>query len=340
MGFVNIPAYFHKRGLLTFEQGKAAHRHIESSHKYRNSEGKVVERQLFSVSNITGDISFGRWESCRFIDWLFDADMVSASPVFGYFIIKVANRMARSPAGLMNRSTPRKFRRVGFSYYRDAIAGCALSILFGSGNRTMLKIDSIQVLPKTVDWREPRMQKGSETIQACHSPVVLLNGRYPLIASELLTDWLYTHKDRWFVINNHPYCEGHYSLGRRVVARSTMMQTAIAVAGSRNGFMSLEVGPTSYRISDTITEHRESLRDRRTDYRFNAYDASIAWCETTGKGVGAKYLRVELDRPCEETSAYEFYVSRTGDRPHVSTYYENLAKARKEMLDFFSQEEF
>lgn len=329
---INLPAYFFRRGLLTEEEAKAANRHIGDLSK---------DRVLMGIDRIAGkSLEVGKRSACRFCDWLFITGK-QGEMIFTHFIVKVVKRLSRGPAYRLNLQTLQEHREKGFEYFKDAVSASALAILFGGTYRRILRIELLQNFRDPVKFKISRMKGGKETIESREEHIVLVNGEYQVFCSDIMRDFIDRETGEFFVISESMYAPGFWTVGRKLIARSSMIQTAIGLA--RSNFVGLECGRQSQRVCELIGEHRDSRRSRHLDYHWNVIDASYAFCDTNTELTeqARNILRVELGRDLvTETDAYEYYVASTCDKPHKRAYYRMLKMARETMLEQLNNEDF
>ncbi len=337
---MSVVKHFWETGVLSREEAQHAFLYVG---KPENDRVLRVKRKLVRDGNTLGfkGIEFGRMESVRFCDWILMNEKTD-NPELVRFLYETVRILSIRAAYKLNENT-KENKAKGLAYFADAVAANAFNILFGSSVRRIIKVEHWK-RGKPVSWIRPRRDRSkkyrndsvSERVRTMDT--VIINGQFRCTATALIMDTLESEKDEFFVIGEHRYAHDCYTVGRKVRAGSSL--TSMAIGMSRASFVRLEVGPSSGKTCELIAESRESRRSRNVDTSFDVMKATRAFCESLEDKQASAIMLVELDRPHEETSSFEFYVARTGDNPHRSSYYYKLAKFKDELYRFLEENRF
>ncbi len=241
------------------------------------------------------------------------------------FFVMVVRTLSMRAAYRLNELTKPEFRSKGLAYYADAVGSIALSIMFGSCPRKIIRLSSWQK-DKPVHYSRDRKNSRNAKIHEKENVkrnTILINGQFRCVVTPLLMDFIENETNEWFVISEHRFAEGCYAIGRRV--RSGSVLTHMAIGMARSSFVRLEVGPETRRECSLITEDRASLRSRDISRDFDPIECARVFASNLGDQKMGKILLVEMDRPPEEKNSYEFYKAQTGDAPHTQSYFNKLA---------------
>jgi hypothetical protein len=332
----HIAAYMVNIGLLTRAEGLEAFTYVGPC--------DPEDRPLRRTKQIVGSgMEFRRNECAKFVDWLFLTGRQNQFE-FSHFILRIVKDLCLSGARRLNNQGQRPTLK-GLDYFHDALSSAAVDIMYGGTYRRILKLENWKNGP-VIKYKFQRMRKGTKERlpylknETRTRKTIIINGRYTVVASDLMMEFLEDEIGEFFVLNEHKHADEVWSAGRKMRHGSSMTLVAIGIA--RSNFVGMEIGRYSHKWDPLAEEHRDSRRSRKSDTREDIYALSMGFCETSQvlDDDEKRILRVELERPTHlETNAYDYYVATTLDQPHKRAYYRKLEFAKEQMLKFFEREE-